>query len=81
MNVNTKARLLLRERLVLSETAFVEIVAWQARGSSHGCKYRLALVTVGTCVLRYDKRCGIREATRRAGHDVKAYIMATCMPC
>ena len=62
MNANMKARLLLRERLVLSATAFVETVVWQVprpvRGSSHGYKYRLALVAAGTCVLRYDNEAG-----------------------
>ena len=49
------ARLLLRSRLALSETAFVEIVVWQVpqpvRGSGHDYKYRTALVAAGECVL------------------------------
>jgi Family of unknown function (DUF6516) len=55
---NTLAKLLLRERLVLSRRAFVEIVIWRlpapSRGSGHGFKYRLAYVANGRCVLRYD---------------------------
>ena len=62
MNANMKARLLLRERLVLSTTAFIEIVVWQVpqpvRGSAHGYKYRLALVSDEVCVLRYDNEAG-----------------------
>lgn len=62
MFANMKARLLLRERLILSETAFVETVVWQVpqpvRGSDHGYKYRLALVSDGVCVLRYDNEAG-----------------------
>ena len=54
--------LLFRNRLILSETAFVEIAIWRMprplRGSSHACKYRLALVADGVCVLRYDNETG-----------------------
>jgi Family of unknown function (DUF6516) len=57
-----KAELLHRERHVLSENAFVEIVVWRlprsARGSMHRLKYRLALVVAGECVLRYDNEAG-----------------------
>lgn len=57
-----KATLLLRERLAISETAFVEMVVWRVpeplKGSSHGLKYRLALVSEGACVLRYDNEAG-----------------------
>jgi len=55
---NRRATLLLRENLVLSQRAFVEIVVWRlpgpARGSTHGFKYRLAYVANGRCVLRFD---------------------------
>jgi hypothetical protein len=58
----TKAVLLLRRRLVLDETAFVELVVWRVpepvRGSSHDFKYRLALVAEGRCILRYDNEAG-----------------------
>lgn len=57
-----KATLLLRERLTISETAFVEMVVWHVpepvKGSGHGLKYRLALVSGGECVLRYDNEAG-----------------------
>ncbi|MBV8201387.1 MAG: hypothetical protein JOZ15_12260 [Acidobacteria bacterium] len=53
---------LLRERRVLTEAAFVELVVWQVQrpvpGSMHGFKYRLALVVEGRCVLRYDNEAG-----------------------
>ena len=59
---NTQAELLLRERLVLSQRAFVEIVIWRlpavSRGSEHGFKYRLAHVANGRCVLRFDNEVG-----------------------
>lgn len=57
-----KAQLLLKQRLVLSETAFAEIVIWQLLapldGSSHDYKYRLAYVVNNNCVLRYDNETG-----------------------
>ncbi len=57
-----KAELKYRVRMPLSETAFVEMVVWflpkPLRGSSHLFKYRLALVTDGTCVMRYDNETG-----------------------
>ena len=55
---NMNAELMLNERRVLSETAFVEMVVWRLpssrSGSPHEFKYRLALVINGRCVLRYD---------------------------
>jgi hypothetical protein len=57
-----KAEVLLRERHVLAEDAFVDIVVWRIpgslRGSTHRLKYRLALVMAGKCVLRYDNEAG-----------------------
>lgn len=53
---------LLRERLAISQTAFVEMVVWRVpsplAGSAHGFKYRLALVSEGVCVVRYDNEAG-----------------------
>ncbi len=52
------AQLMLNERHILSENAFVEMVIWRLpsplSGSSHELKYRFALVVDGQCVLRYD---------------------------
>jgi hypothetical protein len=57
-----KAQLLLKQRLVLSESTFAEIVIWQLPapldGSTHDYKYRLAYVVNGDCVLRYDNEVG-----------------------
>jgi hypothetical protein len=51
-----KAELMLNERHVVSEDAFVEVVVWRVRspvaGSAHGFKYRLAFVVKGRSVLR-----------------------------
>jgi len=57
-----KATLLLRERFWLAEGLKVELVIWRVpepvTGSSHSFKYRLALVSAGVCVLRYDNEAG-----------------------
>lgn len=56
------ADLMLSERHIISEMAFVEMVVWRLPlplpGSSHNFKYRLALVVRGSCVLRYDNEAG-----------------------
>ena len=55
---NVHAVELLRERTAFSETAFAELVLWQAptpvAGSAHEFKYRLAYVVDDICVVRYD---------------------------
>ena len=57
-----KAQLLLKQRFVMSEIAFAEIVIWQLPapldGSAHDFKYRLAYVVNNQCVLRYDNEAG-----------------------
>ena len=57
-----KAEALARERHVLADDAFVEVVVWRVprlvKGSTHRFKYRLALVVAGECVLRYDNEIG-----------------------
>lgn len=59
---NMKAVLLLRERHVLTETAFVELVVWQVPqpvpGSAHDFNYSLALVVDRDRVVRYDNQAG-----------------------
>jgi hypothetical protein len=57
-----KAQLLLKQRFVMSEIAFAEIVIWQLQapleGSTHDFKYRLAYIVNNRCVLRYDNEAG-----------------------
>ena len=57
-----EAILLLREKFIVSEEAFVELVVWQVpqmlAGSDHLFKYRLAFITMGRCMLRYDNEAG-----------------------
>lgn len=38
-------------------------------GSSHPCKYRLALVVKGECVLRYDNEHGKGDHWHMGGHE------------
>ena len=75
-----KAELLLDERHILAEDAFVEIVVWRlprsARGSAHRFKYRLALVENGTCVLRYDNEPG-KGDHRHIGEREDSYVFTT----
>ncbi|MHB8622374.1 MAG: toxin-antitoxin system TumE family protein [Sulfuricaulis sp.] len=57
-----KGKLMLDERRVVAENAFVELVVWQLSkslpGSKHLFKYRLAFVVNGKCVVRYDNEAG-----------------------
>jgi hypothetical protein len=59
---NKRATLLLRERRILGEGRFAEIVIWRVpsptRGSAHEIKYRLAFVIDGVYVLRFDNEGG-----------------------
>ena len=56
------ARLLLRERRVVEEGQFAEVVIWDLMesvpGSSHDFKYRLAFVVDEVCVIRFDNETG-----------------------
>ena len=59
--MRARARLL-RERIVVGESRFAEIVIWQLPrplgGSVHRYKYRLAFVVGEVCVLRFDNEAG-----------------------
>lgn len=72
-----KAETLARERYILDDDAFVEIVIWRVpqalKGSSHQFKYRLALVVAGECVLRYDNEAG-KGDHRHVGDVQSAYL-------
>ncbi len=56
------AALMLNERYIIAENAFVEMVVWRLPSpllmSCHRFKYRLALVVNCKCVLRYDNEAG-----------------------
>jgi hypothetical protein len=75
-----RTTLLLRERRVVAEGAFVELVVWQVPssvpGSVHGFKYRLAFVVNGVCVLRYDNEAGKGDHKHVDGEQ-KPYVFTT----
>jgi hypothetical protein len=68
-----KARLILKRRIVLTPTAFAEMVLWETPtpvvGSAHSYKYRLALVAGGVCVLRYDNEAGKGDHVHTGGDE------------
>jgi hypothetical protein len=53
---------LFRNRIILAENRFVDLVIWRLSrhlpGSRHSFKYRLAYVVNEICVLRYDNESG-----------------------
>jgi hypothetical protein len=69
-----KAQILLRERHVLAEDAFAEIVVWRVprpvRGSAHSLKYRMALIVRGECILRYDNEAGKGDHRHRGDREM-----------
>jgi hypothetical protein len=71
---------LLRRRIALAETAFVELVLWRlpkpVEGSTHQFKYRLAYVVDGACVVRYDNEAG-KGDHRHVGGKEGAYAFET----
>ena len=75
-----KATPLLRERRVVAEGAFVELVVWQVPspvpGSAHAFKYRLAFVVNGVCVLRYDNETG-KGDHKHIGEEQMSYTFTT----
>lgn len=68
-----RARLLFDRRVVVSDTAFAELVLWElprpVRGSTHGYKYRLAFVVRDLCVLRYDDEAGKGDHVHIGGRE------------
>jgi uncharacterized protein DUF6516 len=69
-----RARLLLRERRIVSEGRFADMVIWQlpgpVRGSRYGFKYRLAFVVDEACVLRFDNETGKGDHKHLGADDV-----------
>ena len=74
------AELMLNERHIVSENAFVEMVLWRVpspvSGSHHGFMYRLALVVDGHCVLRYDNEAG-KGDHKHVGEDEIPYLFTS----
>jgi len=77
---NMNAKLILNERHIVAEDAFVEMVVWRLpsplSGSSHDYKYRLALVVNGGCVLRYDNEAGKGDHKHRGEEEIP-YVFTT----
>ncbi len=77
---NMKAELLLNERHLIAENAFVEIIVWRLppslSGSHHSFKYRLALVVNGRCLLRYDNETGKGDHKHRGEKEIP-YVFTT----
>lgn len=71
------ARLMLNERHILAENAFVEMVVWRLSKplstSLHRYKYRLAFVVAGNCVVRYDNEAG-KEDHRHISDNETPYV-------
>ena len=70
-----KAKLLVRQRVEVSASAFAEIVIWQLpqplAGSRHHFKYRLAYVEAGVGVMRYDNEAGKGDHRHLLGIESK----------
>lgn len=69
-----KAILIVADRVYLDRDGFAELVIWRVpeplRGSSHDYKYRLAYVSKGECVLRYDNEAGKGDHKHVRGREV-----------
>jgi hypothetical protein len=75
-----QAVLLVRTRIVYSDTAFAELVLWRVpkpvAGSDHLFKYRLAYVVDEVCVLRYDNEADKGDHRHFSGRE-SAYRFTT----
>ncbi len=75
-----KARLIMDRRIVLTPSAFAELVIWEVpapvAGSQHRFKYRLALVADSACVVRFDNEAGKGDHTH-AGETERPYRFTT----
>ena len=69
-----KAILLLRERRIVGEGSFAEVVIWRVAspvpGSAHEFKYPLAFVVEGLCVIRFDNEVGKGDHKHVDGREV-----------
>ena len=74
------AKLMLNERHIVAEYAFVEMVVWRLPStlaeSHHEYKYRLAFIVNGICVLRYDNEAGKGDHKHRYEEEIP-YVFTT----
>lgn len=72
-----KAASAFRERKIVGDDAFVEIVIWHVPqpvvGSAHRYKYSLVLIVGDRCLLRYDNERG-KGDHRHFGDDETTYV-------
>ena len=75
-----KATLMLKQKLILSQTTFAEMVIWQLpaplQGSKHDYKYRLAYVVNKQCLLRYDNEAGKGNHFHLNGQEKGYYFIS-----
>jgi hypothetical protein len=64
-----------RERILLRQDAFLELVLWRLPaplpGSAHAFKYRLAFVKAGKCLVRYDNEAGKGDHRHVRGRETR----------
>ena len=69
-----KAKLLLHEKMVLSDESIMEIVLWRlpepTRERPHGFKYRLYYGRRGVCLVRYDNETGKGDHKHVGGREM-----------
>lgn len=67
------AVLLVRRRFSITQSSFVEMVAWQVpspiKGSTHSFKCRFAFAENEVCVMRYDNEAGKGNHIHRGGSE------------
>lgn len=75
------AELLLKQKLVISESSFVEMVIWQLStplaGSTHTFKFRFAYVVNSVCVLRFDNEAGKGNHYHRHNQEFEYQFVST----
>jgi hypothetical protein len=75
-----KAESLLKERRVLSNNSFLDMVIWRVPqplpGCTHRFKYRLAFVVNGVCALRFDNEAG-KGDHKHLREDESPYAFST----
>ena len=80
IDANMQADLLLKERRVLGEDRFADVVIWRvperSPGSAHDFKYRLAFVVDNVCVLRFDNEAG-KGDHKHVGAEQAPYTFTT----
>ncbi|MDA0368902.1 MAG: DUF6516 family protein [Proteobacteria bacterium] len=73
--------LLLKERVVLDENRFADLVVWRLPegllGSRHAYKYRLAFVVDEVCIVRFDNEAGTGDHMHIEGVEIPYDFRAT----